>query len=84
MAKKEIVICDRCNDEVAIDEHISLSFVIDRKLDASGSIDNEFEYIDLCNVCASIELEGFVTPLSNTERKEWIAKIRREAEYHRL
>jgi hypothetical protein len=42
--KIEIIKCDICK----ADDALTCSFYVDRRMDPAGSMDDEYEYIDLC------------------------------------
>lgn len=44
MAREHIIYCDICGKK----ESVECSFYVDRRLDAAGSMDDEFEHMDLC------------------------------------
>jgi hypothetical protein len=45
----DIKVCDVCKDKNK-EAHVK-SFFIDRKMDASGSMSDEYETMDICNDC---------------------------------
>lgn len=71
--KKEIIFCDRCGAEGAR----PIDIIVDRRLDAAGSMDDIWESIDICPEC---EHKAFMNQLKNMsyEEREKVVKWARK------
>lgn len=74
--KKEVILCDRCGSEGAK----TASIFICRQMDAAGSMDNEYEYVDLCHKCALITVGWLTKNLSRAENAEALREMRKKVQ----
>jgi hypothetical protein len=68
MSRREIFHCDSCG--VELPQQQTVSIWMDRRLDAAGSPDDEYEYRDLCFNCLRIVAEKLLKEMPNGEKRE--------------
>lgn len=78
VATLEIQVCDRCGEPKKGIQ--TLHIVVDRRVDAAGSPDDEWEVVDLCAGCAVSLLDFFLDRFTYPQRKEWIDMIHKNCE----
>ena len=74
--KKETILCDRCGDEGAK----TAAIFVDRKMDGAGSMENEYEYADLCHKCALVMVEKLTKLLPPIGREGIVAETRKKVQ----
>lgn len=74
MARREIVLCDRCGRETPKDGSVCVEIHVGHcPIDGSG----QYERLDLCGKCASYGIGRLLGPLDFRTTAEWLAAIRR-------
>jgi hypothetical protein len=72
--KTELISCDCCGAAYAK----SVSFYIDRRMDAAGSMEDLYESVDLCHDC-TVKLIGFIQKHNMGIGNSCFAEVRRVA-----
>ena len=72
--KKEIVVCDRCGKDGAQ----TISACVDRVSDAAGSMENEWDSVDLCPDCLYPVVGDLLATLGYEERKDFMREMRKK------
>lgn len=73
--KKEITYCDKCGKET---KSPTIYLKTDRRMDAAGDMDDEYETIDLCGDCCHDEIKKLIGKLNCTEGKNWLVEARKK------
>jgi hypothetical protein len=67
------VSCDKCGCEAAEDLNVkTMAFKIDRTVDAAGSMNDVWAYVDICLVCIAKLLTRFLKDMPEIERRKYL------------
>ena len=75
--KQVLLLCDRCGAKHAE----TIQVFIDRRMGAAGSMDDEYDSVDLCAACMAMELTLLMDGKGNVQGhhrhgREWVEKMK--------
>jgi hypothetical protein len=75
MAQRTVYDCDCCGAKNADTQNISVA--IDRAMDGAGSMETEYQSVDLCGKCMKKAIEELLQPFTFAMGKQWIERVHR-------
>jgi len=74
MASKTIFICDSCGKD--FEKQARFSLYVDRQPDGAGSMEDIYEYLDLCPSCNHSILQEFLNDLNWEDSKKFLLNVK--------
>jgi hypothetical protein len=78
MAQRKVIDCDKCKAK-EVKDPVHVSAPVDRKADGAGSMETEFEDVDLCGKCAGTVISAFLTGGTFEKSRKFFADINNNA-----
>jgi len=74
---REVIDCDRCKKKESVLPSGRFRLAVGSSPDGAGSIDTDYETVDLCPDCIAKELASFLKAMnSDIDRYHWVKHIR--------
>jgi hypothetical protein len=79
MANRNVIDCDLCGAKESVIPRVGeFSVAVDRYTDAAGSMDTNYENVDMCPTCTAKALKAFLSKLSYDDAEKWYKELKKK------